>query len=188
MPSCAFMPELIAAYPDAKVILVERDADAWYRSIEQTVLKVQMTIWDVPLFFLDYELFVPWKPMVRLFDAAYGGNPRDKAKTQRTYRAYHAEVRGLVPAGPRRLEYQLGDGWEPLCKFLGRKPPNGVGFPRLNDSADFLEATAYMKACGWKRVRWTLVQFVLRLAVMALIALGPLLFLPRDMFANLKRE
>lgn len=33
-------------------------------------------------------------------------------------------VRKIVPA-ERLLEVKLGDGWEPLCEFLGRPVPRG---------------------------------------------------------------
>ena len=37
----------------------------------------------------------------------------------------------MVPI-ERKLEFRLGDGWEPLCKFLGVEVPD-VPFPRVND-------------------------------------------------------
>ncbi|XMA15340.1 hypothetical protein WAI453_008131 [Rhynchosporium graminicola] len=39
-PGAAFGPELIAAYPDAKVIMTLRDADSWHLSTAKTVWKV----------------------------------------------------------------------------------------------------------------------------------------------------
>jgi hypothetical protein len=33
------LPELIAAYPEAKVIAAMRDPDAWWRSVEKSVAK-----------------------------------------------------------------------------------------------------------------------------------------------------
>jgi len=36
-PSSFFWRELMAAYPDAKIILTERDPDAWYKSISSTI-------------------------------------------------------------------------------------------------------------------------------------------------------
>lgn len=39
-------------------------------------------------------------------------------------------IRGLVPK-ERLLEWEIGDGWEPLCKFLGKLVPN-VKFPHVN--------------------------------------------------------
>jgi hypothetical protein len=35
--SSAFAQELMAAYPDAKVILSTRDVDSWYSSVESTI-------------------------------------------------------------------------------------------------------------------------------------------------------
>lgn len=38
----------------------------------------------------------------------------------------------------RLLEYKLGSGWEPLCKFLGKPIPN-TEFPHLNEKKLFLK-------------------------------------------------
>lgn len=41
-------------------------------------------------------------------------------------------IRGLVPK-ERLLEWYIDDGWEPLCKFLGKPvPPPDVPFPHAN--------------------------------------------------------
>lgn len=39
-------------------------------------------------------------------------------------------ILGLVPK-ERLLEWNIGDGWEPLCKFLGKPIPD-VEFPHAN--------------------------------------------------------
>lgn len=39
-------------------------------------------------------------------------------------------IRGLVPK-ERLLEWYIEDGWEPLCKFLGKPVPD-VEFPHAN--------------------------------------------------------
>lgn len=41
LPAARIAPELIAAYPDAKVVLNTRDVDSWYRSFNET-----MVYWD----------------------------------------------------------------------------------------------------------------------------------------------
>lgn len=46
-------------------------------------------------------------------------------------------IRGLVPK-ERLLEWSAEDGWEPLCKFLGKEVP-GIPFPHVNT-----------KSKGWK--------------------------------------
>jgi hypothetical protein len=52
-------------------------------------------------------------------------------------RRYHEEVQETVPAD-RLLVWEPADGWEPLCAFLGLPVPE-TPFPRLNDSAQFVE-------------------------------------------------
>jgi hypothetical protein len=44
-------------------------------------------------------------------------------------------IRGLVESD-RLLEWSVEDGWEPLCKFLGKPVPE-IPFPRVNDAAGF---------------------------------------------------
>lgn len=46
---------------------------------------------------------------------------------------HNAWVRSIVPT-EKLLEVNIADGWEPLCKFLG-KPIPSVPFPRENDAA-----------------------------------------------------
>ena len=51
------------------------------------------------------------------------------------FEQHNQAVRDHVPA-ERLLEFQVTDGWEPLCKFLDVPVPD-TPFPHLNDSADF---------------------------------------------------
>ena len=54
------------------------------------------------------------------------------AHARETYEAYYRNIRELVPP-ERRLEYEMGDGWGPLCAFLGLEVPKDVPSPREND-------------------------------------------------------
>lgn len=51
------------------------------------------------------------------------------------YKRHYARVREVTPK-ENLLEYKLGSGWEPLCKFLGKEVPD-VEFPFLNESKEF---------------------------------------------------
>ena len=51
------------------------------------------------------------------------------------FEQHNQAVRDHVPA-ERLLEFQVTDGWEPLCKFLDVPVPD-TPFPHLNDSAEF---------------------------------------------------
>jgi hypothetical protein len=64
-PAFAFVEELVAAYPDAKVILYERDEDSWYDSFSKTVQHA-MFRWDMNLAsMVDSELVGPVRDMQR---------------------------------------------------------------------------------------------------------------------------
>jgi len=141
-PAVAFWRELIDAYPDARVILTTRDADQWYESLTQTILKTMRTGWvpgNVTEMYggrgraaelaevsarLSREVMIP---------LSFAGTVDDREHVIACYLGHNAEVRRLVPPG-RLLEYQVGQGWEPLCAFLGVPVPQRP-FPRLNDRA-----------------------------------------------------
>ena len=51
--------------------------------------------------------------------------------------AMYEEARQMVPKD-RLLEFQLQQGWGPLCEFLGKEVPD-TPFPHINESAEFEE-------------------------------------------------
>ena len=51
------------------------------------------------------------------------------------FRRHNDDVRRKVPA-ERLLVYEITQGWEPLCDFLGVPVPDGP-MPHLNDTASF---------------------------------------------------
>lgn len=58
------------------------------------------------------------------------------------YYAYNERIREICKDQPERLlVYELGMGWGPLCKILGKdvKMVEGRDFPRLNDEKALLE-------------------------------------------------
>lgn len=138
LPCNVFSPELMAAYPEAKVILVEREIEAWYRSWENALIKGLETpgidLYKYVIPDLDAMLGVAREGvMVHQFHAADTKEYRANARS--TYRAHYAEIRALLKDQPGRLlEYKLGSGWEPLCAFLGQEMPD-VPLPRINESA-----------------------------------------------------
>ena len=51
-----------------------------------------------------------------------------------------------IPAG-RLLVYNIGDGWEPLCRLLDCPVP-GAPYPRTNSTADFQELLRQLQEGG----------------------------------------
>lgn len=137
-----FGPQLVEAYPDAKVILVERDVEKWYESIEKGVFSA---LWGpIPEFFVSYVEPIlgsvagpaSRKTLLGFFEAENVDEIRAKARDG--YRAHYRRLRHMVPKD-MLLDFTLDQGWEPLCDFLGKEVPKNVPFPHVND-ADALKA------------------------------------------------
>ncbi len=140
VPAAAFIPELYEAYPDAKVVIVQRDPDRWYESCSRTVMVFASSPQLKILYFLDRWLVRRLAPfMGLLFTSLFGPKTEDPVKRRENwikgYMNAYDEVRRIVPP-EKRLEFTFGQGWEPLCKFLGNEVPNKP-FPHVNDSASF---------------------------------------------------
>ncbi|MFG1640138.1 sulfotransferase family protein [Amycolatopsis sp. NPDC049252] len=132
-PGCLLWRELMDLFPDAKVLLSVRDPESWYRSAVRTIFDPVMD-----------QVFAKLGPETVEFVAAlaergYRRHPgRDAAVAWFT--RHNAEVRAAVPA-EKLLVYEVREGWEPLCGFLGADVPPEP-FPRVNDSGDFTGTVA----------------------------------------------
>lgn len=137
-----FALDLIKAYPEAKIILVERDVDSWDRSVEEAIIDTTwgwradfFTCFLAPLFFGGKTGLTIRKVLLGFFEARNVNELRANAKDR--YRRHYAEVRAAVPP-ERLLNFDLKEGWEPLCTFLGKEVP-GVPFPVKNPREAHLE-------------------------------------------------
>lgn len=133
-PACCVWRELLAAYPEAKVLLTlhPRGAEAWYESTIDTIYFTEK-LWQ-------WKLLEWLTPFGRKFGAmshrliwqrSLQGTMEDKARAIARYEAHIAEVRAAVPP-ERLLVFKVTDGWAPLCGFLGVPEP-ATPFPNLND-------------------------------------------------------
>jgi hypothetical protein len=138
-PICNFWKELIEAYPEAKVVLVERDEEKWLRSWAVLIRGVFNPFGQYVLRFTDPYWFGRILTCGRWWAGGmYGSVTFEGAQKNAAavYRAHYRDIRAAVPKD-RLLNYQLGSGWEPLCKFLGKEVPD-VPFPHRNE-AEVLE-------------------------------------------------
>lgn len=117
MPAACFARELIQSYPNAKVILVVRDEQAWLKSINKGVID---TYFDNELVmrvlsFLDFQLSRPlhslWTRLLASKDGFFRGTTRDEVRANAldVYRKHNALVRDLTEPN-RLLEFKLTDG------------------------------------------------------------------------------
>ncbi|KAK1066194.1 hypothetical protein LTR74_007412 [Friedmanniomyces endolithicus] len=109
-PAFYYAEELCEVFPEAVVVVMTRDVDAWWAR--------------------DWVL-AGVQPLV--LDGAYGehlGRPGWEV-----YERHVDYVKSVVPAG-RLFFFDVKEGWAPLCKVLGKEIPN-VPFPRLNERKAF---------------------------------------------------
>lgn len=164
-PSIAFARELIEAYPEAKVVLTNRDVHSWHASTMKTVY---WRVTDPELRWLSHFDWAAsmYYPMLRkFFDGFFESDFPNRGKD--IFRKHYEEVRSLVPKD-RLLEYRVTDGWKPLCEFLGEPVPKEIGFPNVNDNSDFVSRSRRRNKNQMKNValrylvRWvTLVALLL---------------------------
>jgi len=82
------------------------------------------------------------------WEGLFDGRFLDKEHAIRIYERHNEEVKRCVPA-ERLLVFDVKQGWEPLCQFLGVPVPEGVPFPHLNDTAEFQRRVRIAKAVSW---------------------------------------
>jgi hypothetical protein len=126
-PGCSFWPELSAANPDALVLLSVRDPESWYRSASNTIFQ---SFDKVP------PELQPWMDAVRrLFGDRFSDRLEDPVAMMDAYERHNAAVRQAIPSA-RLLEWEPGDGWDPICDRLGLEVPNEP-FPVTNTTDEF---------------------------------------------------
>ncbi|MGK5552505.1 sulfotransferase family protein [Actinomadura kijaniata] len=142
-PGAAFWEELAERFPEAKVVLTVRDADQWYDSARRTVFAGSIRS-ERPLVRLGFQAVRTLDPRFGAFtrmineavhDRVFGFPLSDRERVLEVYRRHLERVRETVPAD-RLLVYDVREGWEPLCAFLGVPVPDEP-FPRSNDAEAF---------------------------------------------------
>lgn len=136
-PSCAFWRELLEHNPDAKVLLSVRPSDRWWNSFSQTIYEVMTRPrpegMEIPAPFLG----VMEMGQTVVGERSFGGRLPEMTPEEivAVYEAHNQDVRDHAPPD-RFLEFDVVQGWEPLCAFLGVDVPDEP-FPNVNDTAQF---------------------------------------------------
>jgi hypothetical protein len=146
-PGSYYTKDLVAAFPEAKVVLSERPPEAWAQSMVKT-------IWG--LFYADNlmrhlsdargSIDPGWRAYIEmmkemwfraeLFEAGDGPGTTPEYLAKAFVRR-NEELKAALPA-ERLLVWSAKDGWGPLCEFLEVPVPDQP-FPQINDSGHFAE-------------------------------------------------
>lgn len=142
-PASVVYRDLLEEFPEAKVVHTVRDADRWYESTLETIYQGTSLIprWmrrSVPV-------AGRWAEMIDMlvWDGLFDGRFEERDHAIERYNAWTAEVVATVPA-EQLLVFDVGDGWAPLCDFLGVLRPAGP-FPRVNDRETMLRRFRFMR-------------------------------------------
>jgi hypothetical protein len=128
-PACLFWPEILAANPDAMVVLsTRRDSAEWWGSASQTIFSFDKT--KVPPEMSDW--FDMWEAVA---SARFTPRWTDEDEARAAYERHNAAVRESVPPD-RLLDWQAHEGWGPLCAALEVDEPDEP-FPHLNTRENF---------------------------------------------------
>ena len=135
-PGAAVWRRLADAYPDAPVLLsTRRDAATWLKSARATILG------NGPENRMEDDPSLPgFVPMARDMFASFEPRWRDDDAALAAYERHNAGVRRDVAPG-RLVQWQPGDGWEPLCNALHLAVPQEE-FPHVNTTDEFLARRA----------------------------------------------
>jgi len=155
-----------AAAPGVKVILTVRDKSKWARS--------WLSI--VPVAFLPHQRPFRWFKQIRELaalntkmkvDVPTNGHPElydDIPTLEAGFEAWNAFVRDTVPP-EKLLEFDVRQGWGPLCNFLDKPVPEGK-FPHINDRVVINVIVKVLVAVTWV---WPLVVALPALIVIFLV-------------------
>lgn len=137
-PVCSFWEPLSHVYPDAKIILTERDPEQWYESAANTIFDAMDRANRAAMSAETRERLDMARALV--IDQVFGGRHRDREHAIKIYAAHNERVRRTVPAA-RLLVLDPTDGWPPLCGFLGVDPPDEP-YPFVNTREQYKQRFA----------------------------------------------
>jgi hypothetical protein len=122
-PSVRFWRETTDHFPQAKVILTVRDPRRWYESVAQTIHQAEADL---------------------LWVGEFDGRFEDMDHAIEVFNEHNEAVRREI-SPDRLLVFEVAQGWEPLCAFLGVPVPDEP-FPRTNDRQEFADRVRQRQA------------------------------------------
>ena len=133
-PGAHYWRELAAFYPDAKLLHSVRGPDDWFDSTQATI-------------FAPGTATTSDGPLSAFFDSFIGDirhRLHDRAFMVDHFHRHTEAVRRAIPP-ERLLVYEVGQGWGPLCGFLGVPIPV-TPYPSENSRADFISRVSGAQA------------------------------------------
>jgi hypothetical protein len=131
-PGARYWRELAAHYPDAKVILSVRPADDWFDSVQKTIapfIRNRASIGN------PHVRALAEMAQALIVEQIFDNRLDDRSHATGIFEDHVAEVQRSI-AADRLLTFDVAEGWQPLCEFLGVAVPD-TPFPNTNSSESF---------------------------------------------------
>jgi len=136
-PTAAYWKQVADHYPDAKVLHTVRDPDKWFESTQATIFSQASPAIAGGGDDLRTRFFTGFMGPIREHLA-------DRAWMTDYFRRHTEEVKATI-APERLLIYEVGEGWDRLCKFLGVPVP-AEPYPSENSRQEFIARSEAMRA------------------------------------------
>ena len=137
-PSCNYWREQLRAFPEAKIILTKRDPDSWYESVMNTIWPASVKGRELARSNVNLDKVSQDRTSMVfevIWDGIFEGRMSEKDFVIDKYEKHNQAVIDEVPSS-KLLIYEPGEGWEPLCQFLGCSRPS-TDYPNVNSTQEF---------------------------------------------------
>jgi hypothetical protein len=131
-PCAIYYRQIMEAFPGAKIILTVRDAERWYQSTYDTLYQFALKNQENPPEIHSRQSRLYRMTNTMTWNGLFGGRFPDKDYAIEVFRSRNQEVIRSIDPGSL-LVYDVKQGWEPLCAFLGADVPTEE-FPHVNDT------------------------------------------------------
>jgi Sulfotransferase domain len=142
LPMALYYEEILQEFPDCKFILTTRsNSEEWFRSWDTLTKSITETTNLGGFVFSNvrqYSHYLRWLFAVVNKDDSYLTRPfplphQNAAVAMQSYEDHNRRVREVTPPN-QLLEYNVKQGWEPLCKFLEIEECPDTSFPKTNSA------------------------------------------------------
>lgn len=175
LPFALYFDQIQEQYPECKFILTVREnSEIWYQSwnvLAESIVQPAMYTSFLFSHVKKLENYMRWLFSVVNNDTRYLNHPfplprQNKRNAIASYANHNQSVRDSIPPS-RLLEYDVRQGWEPLCHFLDipkRDCPlaKGIPFPKSNSA---------------RAVRWQCFMSVVGIATLSVFVVFTIVFL-----------
>jgi hypothetical protein len=144
-PVARYFRQISDYYPEAKIIHTYRDPQVWFESAGKTIfIAGRLSMKRFLKFAAHYTVSSEVRKRLpvllynrRLMKLEFGNDISDKKKVIKKFEQHTENVIKKI-SSERLLLYNVSEGWEPLCKFLGVPVP-AEKYPHTNTREEFYQ-------------------------------------------------